>query len=695
MGGECVTDNHGVNELVNPIVASSAGLAPVQGRAWRLWLSVALIVLVGFASLWRALQEPSTGYRFSVDGQGHVRAAALTGAGVGLQEVRAISAGGHRVAIDPAMLTESGGIINRYQDQQRFYAAHRELAQVLATGLVGIEHAQGVTQATVTGKPLEALGLRFWFPWFVGLLSLSVGLGLWMHSPRRGAAWCYLLSSAGYAFIMLMIAPSSSRLLTQPPLAWQELHMASHVAAFVQNGALAVLLWNYPSRLGGRGFVAALVLWSLAWLGIDFLELVPTISIGFRLPIALFGLLFIGLFVLQWRAARGDPVKRAQLKWLILLFSAGLSVVFVAYVYGASGAVITFPQSYGLATISLLYLGLVPLVTRVGLFQLEEWWVRAWLWFLGGLTVVALDLMFVGLLSVGYDSALLLALALGGWVYFPLRQWAWRRLWTGAHAHTRDLLPDIVALASQGTTDLARGRKDWMALWDRVFEPVRMEEWNDDTAQARIEDQGRRLIVPGGQGLPSLALTLAVRGQRLFTLDDARRCDEITRLTLQSLRTQAAVEASVRQERARIASDLHDDLGAMLLTIAHTGDPALVPDLARQALDEMRLSVRGLMAAPAHAADVLADWRAESVQRLGAAGFSVDWQAGEPPDGLLLPARARLQLTRVLREALSNVIQHSRGRHCRVLIGFPGEALTLSVEDDGCGMDFAADLGNR
>ncbi|MBC7435578.1 MAG: hypothetical protein H7332_05860 [Bdellovibrionales bacterium] len=53
-----------------------------------------------------------------------------------------------------------------------------------------------------------------------------------------------------------------------------------------------------------------------------------------------------------------------------------------------------------------------------------------------------------------------------------------------------------------------------------------------------------------------------------------------------------------QQERQRIAFDLHDDLGAKLLTIAqasmHADDRERISGMARQALDEMRLSVRGL-----------------------------------------------------------------------------------------------------
>lgn len=145
-----------------------------------------------------------------------------------------------------------------------------------------------------------------------------------------------------------------------------------------------------------------------------------------------------------------------------------------------------------------------------------------------------------------------------------------------------------------------------------------------------------------------------------------------------------------QQERQRIASDLHDDLGAKLLTIAQASqmgaDGERVSGMARQALDEMRLSVRGLTGEPAHAGDVLADWRAETVTRLDAAGFAVQWQADEPPGDLVLPARTHVQLTRVLREAVSNAIRHSGGTQCRVRLAFAPGSIELEVEDNGRGM---------
>ena len=680
-----------MSQVEAPIVAPLPALPSWRVQRWRIWVAALLIATAGLAALWRALNEPSTGYLFSVAPDRTIQAQRILGDGPTLRNVRALSAGGLRVPLYPDLLVESGGIINRYSEQRRFYAEHARIWQVLQSDLVDIEHATGVTHVDPDPKAVQALGLRFWYPWFIGLLSLSVGLGLWIYSPRRLAAHCFCWSSAGYAYIMLSLACGSSRLLTQAPTGWAELHMLAHLATFVQNGSLCLLLWNYPTRLGGRWFGFTVLGWSIAWLTVDWAQWVDTISIGFRLPAASHGPVFVALFIWQWRRAAGEPLARAQLKWLILLFAAAFSVLFVAFAVGATGAEVKGIQVYGLSWLALLYLGLVPVVTKIGLFQLEAWWVRAWMWFVGGLVVVALDAALVGLLSIQTDYALMLALAVGGWAYFPLRQWLWGWLSRDAGAQTQDLLPEMVALISRSSLDAAARTRDWRVLLEKAFMPRAIEEVPDAVSQAWVQDDGRRLLVPGGEGLPALSLDYAMRGQRLFTLADARRANEISQLIRLGLRTHSTVESSLRQERSRIASDLHDDLGATLLTIAQVSPPTSqgqrVASLARQALEEMRLSVRGLTAEPARAEEVLADWRAETVARLELANIQPVWQVANPPEpDLTLPARTHVQITRVLREAVSNVIRHSQGTRCEVRLRFRDGWLSLEVQDNGRGL---------
>ena len=154
--------------------------------------------------------------------------------------------------------------------------------------------------------------------------------------------------------------------------------------------------------------------------------------------------------------------------------------------------------------------------------------------------------------------------------------------------------------------------------------------------------------------------------------------------------TAQRVEQFTERERKRIASDLHDDLGAKLLTIVHTVDPARVPQLAREALEEMRLSVRGLAGRPVRLDDALADWRAETMVRLGQAKIEALWDHSPDVEPHMLPARLFMQLTRILREAVSNVIKHSEASRCEVRCVVDEGNLVVTVRDNGRGI--AADL---
>ncbi len=154
--------------------------------------------------------------------------------------------------------------------------------------------------------------------------------------------------------------------------------------------------------------------------------------------------------------------------------------------------------------------------------------------------------------------------------------------------------------------------------------------------------------------------------------------------------TEMRVEQVTERERKRIAADLHDDLGAKLLTIVHTSESERISTLAREALEEMRLSVRGLTGRAVRLADALGDWRAEVVSRLAQAGIEAEWSAPEELPQTL-SARAYVQTTRILREATSNIIKHSGASYCSVRCQVADGDFQLVVQDNGEGITSEAD----
>lgn len=204
-------------------------------------------------------------------------------------------------------------------------------------------------------------------------------------------------------------------------------------------------------------------------------------------------------------------------------------------------------------------------------------------------------------------------------------------------------------------------------------------------------------------GVPLLLLGIATRLLQVFAR--ALQAAEASRNTLEARVREATaevehnfaqlaemrVEQVTEKERKRIAADLHDDLGAKLLTIVHTSESERISTLAREALEEMRLSVRGLTGRPMRLADALADWRAETVLRLGQANIEADWRGPTEETEQLLPARSFVQTTRILREAVSNIIKHSGASHCKVRCAISDRQFGLTVQDNGKGIPMELD----
>jgi signal transduction histidine kinase len=223
-----------------------------------------------------------------------------------------------------------------------------------------------------------------------------------------------------------------------------------------------------------------------------------------------------------------------------------------------------------------------------------------------------------------------------------------------------------------------------------------LELFSQWTGQRLLASHGLQVVAPVMLVLLGLRL-VQQQGRKLQSAEESKaeleeRVREATAEIERNFRqlSELRVEQVTERERKRIAGDLHDDLGAKLLTIVHTSDSERISTLAREALEEMRLSVRGLTGRPVRLADALGDWRAEVVSRLAQAGIEGEWSA---PEDLpqTLSARAYVQTTRILREATSNIIKHSGATHCSMRCAIADGDFQLVVQDNGEGIPLDLD----
>ena len=145
-------------------------------------------------------------------------------------------------------------------------------------------------------------------------------------------------------------------------------------------------------------------------------------------------------------------------------------------------------------------------------------------------------------------------------------------------------------------------------------------------------------------------------------------------------RDQAAAE-----ERERIYRDLHDDVGAKLLSLVYRSGSPEAADLARSALQDLRDVVSTTQPENLALEAICADWRAECEQRLRDAGIALDWTQRGEFDGLHLSQPQALNLGRVLREAVSNIIKHAQAGRTHVQVNAGATGFLLEIRDDGIG----------
>jgi two-component system, NarL family, sensor histidine kinase DesK len=187
--------------------------------------------------------------------------------------------------------------------------------------------------------------------------------------------------------------------------------------------------------------------------------------------------------------------------------------------------------------------------------------------------------------------------------------------------------------------------------------------------------------VPGwddnGYGLAVLLGSLATWGIRLAS-------ERQNRLTATQ---QELADLAVQNERARIAADLHDILGHSLTVVT------VKAELAQRLLDvDLDRARKELADLESLARDALADVRSTAMGVRGislpgeiaaarAALAAANVEATLPGAADEVPSRNRELFAWTIREAVTNIVRHSRARHASVLLT-PG---CVEIVDDGVG----------
>jgi signal transduction histidine kinase len=163
-------------------------------------------------------------------------------------------------------------------------------------------------------------------------------------------------------------------------------------------------------------------------------------------------------------------------------------------------------------------------------------------------------------------------------------------------------------------------------------------------------------------------------------------------------------QAALHKERARIAKDIHDDLGANLTQISLLGELAQqdsgapekavertqqISATARQAiksLDEIVWAVNPRNDTLAHLIDYAGQFALDYL-RLAGIRCRLDFPEQTPQREVSTDLRHNLFLA--VKEALHNIVKHAHASEVWLRVTATDSALHLAIEDNGCGFDRA------
>lgn len=197
-------------------------------------------------------------------------------------------------------------------------------------------------------------------------------------------------------------------------------------------------------------------------------------------------------------------------------------------------------------------------------------------------------------------------------------------------------------------------------------------------------------------GIPAMLVLAQDVTERLATEEEIRRSRE------ELLRFAAHLQTVREDERARLAREIHDELGQALTGVrmglarvasrVRSGDPDAVASLVQETADLVDTSIRevrriatqlrpgildqlGLMAA--------LEWLAEDFQGRSGVKVQVTLPGADPE----LTPEVQTQVFRCVQEALTNVARHASASMVALQVVAGAGGLSVTVADDGRGFD--------
>lgn len=671
----------------------------VRWIGWRLRLLVAL-ALLGCLSIFVLMRTvtltPHVDASWRVDTLGRIELAASSDPALRSQIGKALTAvvGGDATAALTVSLTDALALQRSPRwviddaKRMRQQTLRAQIAAALAQDEVRFVFADGTAVALhPSPRGLMGLPILFWSLslFALGLCVVAVVVLLAQPSGRNAVYAVMALCQSGNLLFIAAEATFEFGL----PAPFGRLDMPVRMAFDLFTAASMVnAVCLHPRRLPGSGWIA-LIGWGAAF------ALVGSFMAGWLADawwwtqgaVMVFAALAIGL--LSW-SYQIEPHPFA-----LVLRRFGIVIVTTWALLGAAlvaaDRVPGMPHNIADIGSMVWYVFLGSLLLLVPFLSKSQNFMREFS-MLAAISTVAtsLDLLFIAVFSLGQFASLTLSLFVSLAVYTGVRQWVLSQVRGSSMLTTEHMFEQLYRVAREVEARPERTPALLSQLLTDLFEPLEVSIVERRSGRTRVAGDASSMLVPvpllGGDTTPrgAVLIRFAQRGRRLFTSEDARLTDRIVEQLRRAVRFDKAVEQGRSEERLRLAQDLHDDIGARLLTLMYKAQSPEMEDYVRHTLQDLKTLTRGLAASNHRLSHAAAEWKSDLSHRLTAAHVDFKWTITFDEDVLLTVVHWSA-LTRVMRELVSNVIAHSQAQKLDIDFRLETDRIELTVSDDGIG----------
>ena len=657
----------------------------------RLFYAILGLSLALVAVIYCAVNQPSSHLRFEVKERQKI--SVFDGERLILQDVDSVailSAGGqNRIQLNANDFTEDPHFVATYPEMQQFFIKQSQVHQLISQHQQIFLHSGDHSSSTpypVNIQPkrtLRDLPFEFWFQLTVSSIGFLLGCWIWALRPNEIAPRVFALLNAAYPVFAFSAAIYSTRDLALNAELFRVLVAINTGGALLYGCALISLFLVYPKQLIRTQWLWAIPIFFSGWWLLDTLFLLPEPSMGADLPVTLQMLGAILCMVWQWRANRHDPRAKVALRWFALwiLVSSG-AFVFLVQSTQLLDIQLNMSQAYSFGFFLFVTIGIAIGLKRYQLFSLDRWAFGILYWLAGAILLVLLDAFLVMMLSP--LMSLSLAILICGLVWLPVRGWLQARLLQRKKLSDSELFERILQV-SFAVNEQER-QLQWKALLNDLFQPLNLEI-SEHENNSQIEDNGLVMYTPQVAGLAAMRLSYPQQGRRLFSEYDQQLIQNLLPFLAQAVESRVAYDNGVREERHRIARDLHDDLGAKLLSGLYQKDVDQAKQAIRQAIAEMRTIVNGLLGTGVELNVILQEFEYEVATRLQSCGIELNWQQNLGDVPITLSYAQYRHYISMLREIISNIMKYANAQSVIIEISLLDSQLVSVICDDGNGFD--------